>query len=140
MHFDINCTTLCSLVSPGGSVFVSPTNIPTTVNSIEIISCSAQGGPSNVIDWRKNGVLINGESDPVLLIPMVTGSDGGVYQCTVSNAAGSGTATSRVNGMYTSIAKSSRKGRLLLTLTRTKINNSSVHSNISQKLTNSGDV
>ena len=38
-------------------------------------------------------------NDSVLSIPMVTGSDGGVYQCMVSNAAGSDTATTTVTGM-----------------------------------------
>ncbi|XP_065904155.1 cell adhesion molecule DSCAML1-like isoform X2 [Dysidea avara] len=81
-------------VSPRGSVFISPSNILTTVNSTVEITCTAQGGPNNLFEWRRQGVVIS--NDSVLSIPMVTGSDGGVYQCIVSNAAGSDTATTTV--------------------------------------------
>ena len=42
-----------------------------------------------MFEWKQNGVIISGANDPVLSIPMVTGSDGGDYQCNVTNAAGS---------------------------------------------------
>ena len=88
-----------SLVSPRGSVSVRPVgNILTSVDSTVSSTCVAQGGPNNVFEWRRQGVVIS--NDPVLAIPMVTGSDGGVYQCTVSNAAESDTATTTVIGMY----------------------------------------
>ena len=87
------------LVSPQGSVSLQPSgNILTTANSKVTLTCLADGGPNNVFEWRRQGVVIS--NDPVLLIPMVTGSDGGVYRCTVSNAAGSDTATTTVIGMY----------------------------------------
>ena len=52
-----------------------------------------------MFEWRLNGVTISGANDPVLSIPMVTGFDGGDYQCNVTNAAGSDSATSRIIGM-----------------------------------------
>ncbi|XP_065904165.1 hemicentin-1-like isoform X3 [Dysidea avara] len=83
------------LVSPQGSVSLQPSgNILTAANSKVTLTCLADGGPNNVFEWRRQGVVIS--NDPVLLIPMVTGSDGGVYRCTVSNAAGSDTATTTV--------------------------------------------
>ena len=89
---------LYSLVSPQGSVSVSPPgNILTAVNIKVTLTCIAQGGPNNMFKWRRQGVVIS--NDPVLSIPMVTGSDGGVYQCTVSNDAGSDTATTTIIGM-----------------------------------------
>ena len=51
-----------------------------------------------MLEWKKQGVVIS--NDPVLSIPMVTGSDGGLYQCTVSNAAGSDNATTTVISMF----------------------------------------
>ena len=76
------------VVSPEGSVQISPMNILTNFNSNENLTCSAEGGPNNVFEWRQNGVVISETNDPILSFPMVTGSDGGVYQCTVTNAAG----------------------------------------------------
>ena len=90
---------LYALVSPQGSVSVRPVgNILTSVDSTVSSMCVAQGGPNNVFEWRRQGVVIS--NDPVLSISMVTGSDGGVYQCTVSNAAGSDTVTTTVIGVY----------------------------------------
>ena len=51
-----------------------------------------------MFEWRQNGVVIGGANDPVLSFPMVTGSDGGVYQCTVTNAAGNDINVVRVTG------------------------------------------
>ena len=47
-------------------------------------------------EWRLNGVIISGANDPVLSIPMVTGSDSGEYQCNVTNAAGSSSSSVNV--------------------------------------------
>ena len=70
------------------------------INSTVTLSCIARGGPNNVVEWRKDGVVISGANDLLLSIPIMTSSDGGVYQCTVSNAAGSGSASTTVVGKY----------------------------------------
>ena len=51
-----------------------------------------------MFEWRRQGMVIS--NNPVLSITNVTGSDGGVYQCIVSNAAGSDTAATTVNGTH----------------------------------------
>ena len=79
MFFDV--------VSPEGSVEISPVDITTTVNSTVNITCSAEGGPNNVFEWSKQGTEVV-SNDDVLEFPMITGTDGAVYECTVSNAAG----------------------------------------------------
>jgi len=81
-------------VSPEGNVIISE-DVYTTFNSTVNLTCSAEGGPNNVYEWRKQGVLIYN-----LYFPMVTGSDGGVYQCRVINAAGSDTATTLLSGVF----------------------------------------
>ena len=70
----------------------------TNFNSTESITCSAQGGPNNMFEWSKQGVIVS--NSDVLELTMITGSDGGLYVCTVTNDAGSDTASTSVTGMY----------------------------------------
>ena len=80
-----------SVVSPEGSVIILPPGeILTSFNSSMNLTCTAQGGPNNMFEWRKQGVVVSNNS--VLELAMITSSDGGTYQCTVTNDAGSGTA------------------------------------------------
>ena len=90
------------IVSPEGSVMISPVNITTTVNSSINITCSGEGGPNNVFEWRKQGAGFV-SNDAVLEFPMITGTDGAVYECTVSNAAGNETRNITVTGMHVSL-------------------------------------
>ena len=83
-------------VSPEGSVEISPGNISTTFNSSINLTCSAQGGPDNMFEWKKEEVIIS--NNPLLQFPMVTSTDGSVYQCTVSNVAGNDTTTVTITG------------------------------------------
>jgi len=76
---------------------VLPLEITTSVNTIVTLTCDDEGGPGNIFEWRQNGVIITGENDPVLSIPIVTG---GTYQCTVTNDAGSGSSTASVIGKH----------------------------------------
>ena len=78
---------------------ISPVNITTTVNSSVTITCSGEGGPNNVFEWRKQGTGVV-SNDSVLEFPMITGTDGAVYECTVSNAAGNETRNVTVTGMH----------------------------------------
>ena len=87
------------VVSPAGSVFVLPfENVLTSFNSTVNITCSAQGGPNNMFEWSKQGVIVS--NNDVLELTMITGSDGGLYVCNVTNDAGSDTASTSVIGRY----------------------------------------
>ena len=60
--------------------------------------CSAQGGPGNKFTWTRlsDGMEISNESR--LEINVTSASDGSIYQCTVQNDAGNGSATATLNG------------------------------------------
>ena len=89
-----------SVVSPQDSITISPAgNVLAGFNSAVTLSCSAQGGPNNMVVWRRQGTVISsGDSELELL--MITSSDAGVYQCTVTNDAGSDDNTVLLTGMY----------------------------------------
>ena len=87
------------IVSPEGSVEISPVSITTTVNSTENITCSDEGGPNNMFEWSKQGAGVV-SNDDVLQFPMITGTDGAVYECTVSNAAGNETINVTLTGTF----------------------------------------
>ena len=84
-------------VSPQGSVKISPLKITTTVNSTVNVNCSSEGGPNNMFEWRKQGTVVSNNN--VLEFLMITGTDGAVYECTVSNAAGNETTNVTLTGM-----------------------------------------
>ena len=59
----------------------------------------ALGGPGNLFSWTKlrdNGNIIINDSE--LMLVDIMASDGGVYQCTVENLAGSENDTITLNG------------------------------------------
>ena len=84
------------IVSPAGSVILIATMISTSFGSSENLICIAQGGPDNTFQWTLRGQVISNSSQ--LQLPSITGSDGGVYTCTVTNAAGSDSGTVTVTG------------------------------------------
>ena len=69
---------------------VTPINNIFNFKDNATFTCSFLGGLNNTIVWRKNGQELVGEEDPQLFITDLSSSDGGLYTCTVSNAAGSG--------------------------------------------------
>ena len=90
-----------SVVSPAGSVFITPiTSILTNFNSTVNLTCMAEGGPDNMFVWRRQGMIVINNS--VLELTMITGSDGGVYECSVTNDAGSDMNSTTVIGMCNS--------------------------------------
>ena len=93
---------LSDVVSPQGSVEISPVDIATTVNSTVNINCSAEGGPNNMFEWSKQGTGVV-SNDAVLEFPMITGTDGAVYECTVYNAAGNETMNVTLTGKCASV-------------------------------------
>ena len=77
---------------------VDRSTVLTNFNSTESITCTADGGPDNMFEWRRQGMASVITSNSILELTMITGSDGGVYECTVTNDAGSGTASTSVLG------------------------------------------
>ena len=69
---------------------VSPSAIVATFGEEHVFTCSSLGGPANTYEWIKDGVYLSGETSSELVVSDVTASDGGIYTCTVSNAAGNG--------------------------------------------------
>ena len=51
-----------------------------------------------MFQWRKQGVIVSNNS--VLEFPSITGSDGAVYECIVSNAVGNDTENVTLTGAY----------------------------------------
>ena len=84
------------IVSPQGSVFVSPMNPSANQNDNITLRCFAQGGPNNTFQWSLNSQTLPGETNQALTLLQVT--TGGVYSCTVSNAAGIGSSTTTITG------------------------------------------
>ena len=76
------------VVSPNGSVAVSPNISISNLGDNVTFTCSAQGGPNNTFQWMKDGEILDNETEGVLVLTDITASDGGVYTCVVSNAAG----------------------------------------------------
>ena len=54
-----------------------------------ILECSSNGGPSNAYQWQVNDSDITGATSPILTLTNVEASNGGMYTCVVTNAAGS---------------------------------------------------
>ena len=78
---------------------VAVTN-PTTMNNGDslVLDCTAAGGPANMYRWFKDDMLF--DNDSVVNITSVEATDGGLYECRVSNDAGNSTASVTINGEY----------------------------------------
>ena len=86
------------VVSPEGSIQVNPVTINGNDSGDATFNCMAMGGPENMFSWikvRDNTVVV---SDSELMLVNIMASDGGVYQCSVENLAGSDNATVTLNG------------------------------------------
>ena len=55
------------------------------------LQCTSIGGPENAFQWLFDGEALAGENSPTLILSNVNATDGGVYSCMVSNAAGNST-------------------------------------------------
>ena len=83
---------------------VSPYNA--TITEVVVINmvtytCYADGGPGNTYEWlqlRDNSVV---SSMQELILDSTDPSDGGDYQCTITNNAGDTTIMTTINGKYT---------------------------------------
>ena len=79
-------------VSPQGSVSVTPSTHVVNISNTAVFSCTANGGPNNVYQWYRNSQLLSDQTNPNITISSINSTDGGVYTCNVTNAAGSGVA------------------------------------------------
>ena len=77
-------------VSPEGSVVVALPNVFNFGDHVTLF-CTAMGGPNNSFHWEQNGSVIG--NDSTLNVVAIDASQGGDYTCTVSNAAGSDSAS-----------------------------------------------
>jgi len=84
---------VCFLVSPEGSVAVTPAVEIITIRESVTFSCLAQGGPNNEYQWQHDGVDLMNETINTLNIDNIGAVNGGSYTCVVSNAAGNDSAT-----------------------------------------------
>ena len=86
------------IVSPMGSVEVSPAVIFANHSGEAAFNCSALGSPDNVFYWIRlsDGEIVANGSE--LTLVDIEASDGGVYRCVVQNIAGFGFETVTLNG------------------------------------------
>ena len=78
-------------VSPESSIKVSPLNMVSIQGNNITLICTAFGGPDNFFQWEMNGNIIG--NDSIREVMDIDASSGGSYTCTVSNAAGSDSAS-----------------------------------------------
>jgi len=86
------------VVSPSGTIIIFPASFNTNFGSSQSLTCSAGGGPNNIFEWQRQGVIVSNNS--ILEFQSITGSDGGLYQCIATNAAGSDSQTILITGTY----------------------------------------
>ena len=64
-----------------------------SLNDTAMLMCTSSGGPNNTYEWIKDGTILDGETSDTLILINANALSGGNYTCTVSNAAGSGSAS-----------------------------------------------
>ena len=85
------------LVGPGELMLnVTPSNILSRGDNVTL-TCSARGGPDNMFQWQRNGTDLPGEDQTTLQLTDIDATDGGVYTCVVSNAAGNSSMSATIN-------------------------------------------
>ena len=82
------------IVSTEGSVIITPVDQVFTRGENVTLTCISMGGPGNIYQWEKDGNVV--ATDDVLTLMGIDASSGGIYTCTVSNLAGSDSATTRL--------------------------------------------
>ena len=88
-------------MSPLDTVGIFPSgDILTNFGSTEILFCITLAGPNNMYEWTKQGTGGVISTNNIITLSMITGSDGGLYTCNVTNAAGSDVAIALLIGTY----------------------------------------
>ena len=79
-------------------MIVEPFDIDVSVSEDALFNCTSMGGPDNIYEWThiRTGQVVG--NDPELLITTTEASDGGSYECTVTNIAGSDSSSSTLYG------------------------------------------
>ena len=67
---------------------IEPSEVTSKVGEVVRFNCSVRGGPDNLYTWTRQLDGAKVAADSLLEVTVTSGSDGGVYQCTVENAAG----------------------------------------------------
>ena len=60
---------------------------------VAILECTSSGGPNNTYAWVKDEIVLDDEASDSLTLIIDSASSGGNYTCTISNAAGSDSAS-----------------------------------------------
>ena len=93
------------LIGPAHIISISGPQTVSSGSSVDI-SVVAGGTPTGLTyQWRRNGIVISGETGSTLTIQNISNSDIGVYNCTPSNSRGianSATTTISVTSKYMS--------------------------------------
>ena len=84
-HFSIH-TGVEVLFPP--SFIEEPTTVFTLILFPAFFVCSVTGNPQPTIEWTKDGIVLEGRVQDVLLFPQVILEDRGEYQCTATNSEG----------------------------------------------------
>ena len=77
-------------------IVTAPTNVPTRPGSNVMFTVTARGETPLTYQWRKNGVVLPGETGVTLIRTNVQLVDDADYQVTVSNPSGTVTVTARL--------------------------------------------
>ena len=86
--------TIPHLEAPHDVMITSDSNIDLNIDDIVILMCISSGGPNNTYKWVKDSeVILDSETSDTLTLIIANGSSGGNYTCTVSNVAGSDSAS-----------------------------------------------
>ena len=98
--YEITDVLLLTAVSPAMLVSVLPSPV-VLVNQTgsSNLECVAGGGPENTFQWYHDNELLSGETHSVLELTDIGISGGGYFNCTVINAAGTGSNTTLVVGV-----------------------------------------
>ena len=101
---NINHLFLC-LVAPYNVMITDSDGVTISRNTISVdngnpfvLNCTASGGP-NMFNWFKDDMLFNASS--VVSISSVEATDGGFYECRISNDAGNSSVNVTVYGECT---------------------------------------
>lgn len=65
------------------------------------LRCITKGGPNNTYTWMKDSIILDGETRDTLNLTSIVPSSSGIYNCTVSNAAGYDSASIALFGKNT---------------------------------------
>ena len=60
---------------------------------VAILECTSSGGPNNTYAWVKDEIVLDNEASDSLTLIIDSASSGGNYTCTISNVAGSDSAS-----------------------------------------------